>query len=50
MPYGPVKPSRNLPALSVFMPLGLLLSASLADKVGMNQWFAISAILILGIA
>jgi len=36
--------------VSISMPLGLLLSASFADKVGVNQWFAISGILILGIA
>jgi DHA3 family macrolide efflux protein-like MFS transporter len=36
--------------VSVSMPLGLILSASFADKVGVNQWFAISGILILGVA
>ena len=36
--------------VSVAMPLGLVLSALFADTLGVNRWFLISGILIMGIA
>ena len=36
--------------ISLAMPLGLILSGLFADRVGVNQWFLISGILILVIA
>ncbi|AGA69123.1 H+ Antiporter protein [Desulfitobacterium dichloroeliminans LMG P-21439] len=36
--------------VSVAMPLGLVLSALFADTIGVNRWFLISGILIMGIA
>jgi DHA3 family macrolide efflux protein-like MFS transporter len=31
------------------MPVGLILSGILADKIGANHWFLISGMLIIGI-
>lgn len=36
--------------MSFAMPLGLILSGIFADKVGVNNWFLISGIVIIGIA
>ncbi len=36
--------------MSLAMPLGLILSGFLADRFGVNHWFLISGVLILGIA
>ena len=36
--------------VSLAMPLGLILSGLFADKIGVNHWFLISGILIIGIA
>ncbi|MGE4274243.1 MAG: MFS transporter [Desulfitobacterium sp.] len=36
--------------VSVVMPLGLVLSALFADTLGVNRWFLISGILIMGVA
>lgn len=36
--------------MSLAMPVGLILSGFFADKVGVNHWFFISGILIIGIA
>lgn len=36
--------------ISLAMPLGLILSGFLADKIGVNNWFLLSGILIVGIA
>ncbi|MDD4239330.1 MAG: macrolide efflux MFS transporter Mef(A) [Desulfotomaculaceae bacterium] len=36
--------------MSLAMPLGLILSGFFADRVGVNHWFLISGILIIGIA
>ncbi|WP_066640374.1 macrolide efflux MFS transporter Mef(A) [Desulfolucanica intricata] len=36
--------------MSLAMPLGLILSGFLADRIGVNHWFLISGILIFGIA
>lgn len=35
--------------ISLAMPVGLILSGLLADKIGVNNWFLISGILIVGI-
>ena len=36
--------------MSLAMPLGLILSGFFADRIGINHWFLISGILIIGIA
>ena len=36
--------------MSLAMPLGLILSGFFADRIGVNHWFLISGILIIGIA
>ncbi len=36
--------------MSLAMPLGLILSGAFADRIGVNHWFLISGILIIGIA
>lgn len=36
--------------MSLAMPLGLILSGFFADRVGVNHWFLISGIIIIGIA
>ncbi|MBE6043187.1 MULTISPECIES: macrolide efflux MFS transporter Mef(A) [Clostridium] len=36
--------------MSLAMPLGLILSGFFADRIGVNYWFLISGILIMGIA
>ncbi|ROR27379.1 DHA3 family macrolide efflux protein-like MFS transporter [Mobilisporobacter senegalensis] len=36
--------------MSVAMPVGLILSGAFADKIGVNYWFFMSGILIIGIA
>jgi MFS transporter, DHA3 family, macrolide efflux protein len=36
--------------MSLVMPLGLILSGIFSDRIGVNHWFFISGILILGIA
>jgi DHA3 family macrolide efflux protein-like MFS transporter len=36
--------------ISCAMPLGLILSGVLADRIGVNRWFLLSGILIIGIA
>ena len=36
--------------MSLAMPVGLFLSGAFADKIGVNRWFLISGILIMGIA
>lgn len=36
--------------MSLAMPIGLILSALFADKIGVNHWFLLSGILIIGIA
>ena len=36
--------------MSLAMPLGLILSSFFADRIGVNHWFLISGILIIGIA
>lgn len=36
--------------MSLAMPLGLILSGAFADTIGVNHWFLISGILIIGIA
>ncbi|WP_312072161.1 macrolide efflux MFS transporter Mef(A) [Anaerotignum propionicum] len=36
--------------MSLAMPLGLILSGIFADRIGVNNWFLISGILIVGIA
>jgi DHA3 family macrolide efflux protein-like MFS transporter len=36
--------------MSLAMPLGLILSGFFADAIGVNYWFLISGILIIGIA
>lgn len=36
--------------MSLAMPVGLILSGFFADKIGVNHWFLISGILIIGIA
>jgi DHA3 family macrolide efflux protein-like MFS transporter len=36
--------------ISLAMPVGLILSGAFADRIGVNRWFLISGILIIGIA
>jgi len=36
--------------MSLAMPVGLILSGIFADRIGVNKWFLISGILIVGIA
>ena len=36
--------------MSLAMPIGLILSGFFADKIGVNHWFLLSGILIIGIA
>ncbi len=36
--------------MSLAMPFGLILSGFFADRIGVNRWFLISGILIIGIA
>ena len=36
--------------MSFAMPLGLILSGFLADRIGVNHWFLLSGILIIGVA
>ncbi|GLC81651.1 hypothetical protein LBYZC6_37650 [Lacrimispora brassicae] len=36
--------------MSLAMPIGLILSGFFADRIGVNHWFLISGILIMGIA
>ncbi len=36
--------------ISLAMPIGLILSGAFADRIGVNYWFLISGILIIGIA
>lgn len=36
--------------MSLAMPIGLILSGVFADKIGVNYWFLISGILIIGVA
>ena len=36
--------------MSLAMPVGLILSGIFADRIGVNNWFLISGILIVGIA
>lgn len=36
--------------MSLAMPLGLILSGFFTDRIGINHWFLISGILIIGIA
>lgn len=36
--------------MSLAMPVGLILSGFFADRIGVNHWFLISGILIIGIA
>ncbi|CUX24888.1 macrolide efflux MFS transporter Mef(A) [Clostridium sp. C105KSO13] len=36
--------------MSLAMPAGLILSGGFADKIGVNRWFLISGVLIMGIA
>jgi DHA3 family macrolide efflux protein-like MFS transporter len=36
--------------MSLAMPVGLILSGLFADRIGVNNWFLISGILIIGIA
>jgi DHA3 family macrolide efflux protein-like MFS transporter len=36
--------------ISLAMPVGLILSGFFADRIGVNHWFLISGILIIGIA
>jgi DHA3 family macrolide efflux protein-like MFS transporter len=36
--------------MSLTMPVGLILSGAFADRIGVNRWFLISGILIIGIA
>ncbi len=36
--------------ISITMPVGLILSGTFADRIGVNHWFLISGILIIGIA
>ena len=36
--------------MSLAMPVGLILTGFFADKIGVNHWFLISGILIIGIA
>jgi DHA3 family macrolide efflux protein-like MFS transporter len=36
--------------MSLAMPLGLILSGLFADKIGVNHWFMVSGMLIIGIA
>jgi DHA3 family macrolide efflux protein-like MFS transporter len=36
--------------ISLAMPIGLILSGFLADRIGVNHWFLLSGILIIGIA
>lgn len=35
---------------SFAMPIGLLISGSFADSVGVNKWFLLSGVLIIGLA
>ena len=36
--------------MSLAMPIGLILSGFFADRIGVNQWFLLSGVLIIGIA
>jgi DHA3 family macrolide efflux protein-like MFS transporter len=36
--------------MSLAMPIGLILSGFFADRIGVNHWFLLSGILIIGIA
>lgn len=36
--------------MSLAMPIGLILSGFFADQIGVNHWFLISGILVIGIA
>lgn len=36
--------------MSLAMPIGLILSGFFADRIGVNHWFLISGILVMGIA
>jgi DHA3 family macrolide efflux protein-like MFS transporter len=36
--------------MSFAMPIGLILSGFFADRIGVNHWFLLSGILIIGIA
>lgn len=36
--------------MSLAMPIGLILSGFFADRIGVNHWFLLSGVLIIGIA
>jgi len=36
--------------MSLAMPIGLILSGFIADRIGVNHWFLLSGVLIIGIA
>jgi DHA3 family macrolide efflux protein-like MFS transporter len=36
--------------MSLAMPLGLIISGLFADRIGVNRWFLMSGVLIIGIA
>lgn len=36
--------------MSLAMPVGLILSGFFADRIGVNHWFLMSGILVIGIA
>lgn len=36
--------------MSLAMPVGLIISGFFADRIGVNHWFLISGILVIGIA
>jgi DHA3 family macrolide efflux protein-like MFS transporter len=36
--------------ISLAMPFGLILSGAFADKIGVNLWFLLSGVLIIGIS
>ena len=44
------RPNAYGSIMSLAMPIGLILSGFFADRIGVNHWFLLSGVLIIGIA